>query len=677
MVKIPTYTADTAPTEQVSSVKSNIAVSPSSSLAATLLPAAKDVEKYFIQEKIISNKVEGGKLLADANQELYEAQQKANLKSTPQEGMNYFNNRYNEVISKYKSKGSNNYIQRYFELNMNSNRPSYTNNILKTTRANMVKTRVDQVDLRVQNKIIAGTIAGGNFDFETLTQSVLQDYRELVDEGIIGESDFQIVKQGLPQEIEIGLIRNIAKNNAAEAIVILSDPTQLKQIPSSEKRKLVTEFGALLKIQEDVIKNSNSKFQLNSMKTIVEKFQTTDTIGISKEELENFKNGDIEFDNQVDELNNKIINKKFSTDTNFDTNTDIISKIYDGTITNLTDKFLLANETEPKSIIQRSGEGSINLNDVKYLSTVFTRSNNEQFKQEDQVFFKFVNDLQPLLQGNSFINFFDKQYNSKASTLRQTLYKRYVDGLFKGETPENLTTPSNENYIAKDITSYLPKTADLDKIVIDMAGGEILPNGFPVRENGEDANTYLSRLETFNEDETDLNLITEENPGIVKLWSRYYQTDESLLKEASALRNLSLEKNIPEIAKKAIDTAATIFEGDGGFTKETLKSYLSDIGQIETKYETKIQKGITVERTKFGARSYWQIEVTTAKDLLENAARLFGEKFEKQFGNYKGNFKTAREGLLNLSDKELTLIIEKDDALGASFAAAIIVSRFE
>ena len=528
MVKIPTYTADTAPTEQVSSVKSNIAVSPSSSLAATLLPAAKDVEKYFIQEKIISNKVEGGKLLADANQELYEAQQKANLKSTPQEGMNFFNNRYNEVISKYKSKGSNNYIQRYFELNMNSNRPSYTNNILKTTRANMVKTRVDQVDLKVQNKIIAGTIDRNNFDFETLTQSVLQDYRELVDEGIIGESDFKIVKQGLPQEIEIGLIRNIAKTNAAEAIVILSDPNQLKKIPSSEKRKLVTEFGALLKIQEDVIKNSNTKFQLNSMKTIIEKFQTTDTIGIPKEELQNFENGDIEFDNQVDELNNKIINKKFSTDTNFDTNTDIISKIYDGTITNLTDKFLLANETEPKSIIQRSGEGSINLNDVKYLSTVFTRSNNEQFKQEDQVFFKFVNDLQPLLQGNSFINFFDKQYNSKASTLRQTLYKRYVDGLFKGETPENLTTPSNENYIAKDIASYLPKTADLDKIVIDMAGGEILPNGFPVRENGEDANTYLSRLETFDEDEADFNLITEENPGIVKLWSRYYQTDESL-----------------------------------------------------------------------------------------------------------------------------------------------------
>ena len=306
----------------------------------------------------------------------------------------------------------------------------------------MVKTRVGQVDLKVQNKIIAGTIDRNNFDFETLTQSVLQDYRELVDEGIIGESDFQVAKQSLPQEIEIGLVRNIAKTNAAEAIVILSDPNQLKEIPSSEKRKLVTEFGALLTIQQDVIKNANTKFQLNSMKTIVEKFQTTDTIGISKEELENFKNGDIEFDNQVDELNNKIINKKFSTDTNFDTNTDIISKIYDGTITNLTDKFLLANETEPKSIIQRSGEGSINLNDVKYLSTVFTRSNNEQFKQEDQVFFKFVNDLQPLLQGNSFINFFDKQYNSKASTLRQTLYKRYVDGLFKGETPENLTTPS-------------------------------------------------------------------------------------------------------------------------------------------------------------------------------------------------------------------------------------------
>ena len=677
MVKIPTFTADATPTAEVASVKSNIAVSPSSSLAATLLPAAKDVEKYLIQEKIISNKVEGGKLLAEANQELYEVQQKANTKSTPDEGINFFNNKYKGVIEKYKSKSGNNYIKKYFELNMNSNKPSYTNNILKTTRKNMVTTRVNQVDLKVQNKIIAGTVDRNNFDFETLTESVLLDYQGLVDDGIISESDFEIAKQSLPQEIEIGLVRNIAKTNAAEAIVILSDRNQLTNIADSEKRKLVTEFGALLNIQEDVIKNANSSFQLDAMKRIVQKFQTTDTIGIQPEELENFKNGDIEFDSQVDELNNKIINKKFSTDTNYDTNTDIISKIYDGTITNLKDKFLLANETEPKSIIQRSGEGSINLNDVNYLTTVFTRSNNEQFKQEDQVFLKFVNDLQPLLQGNSFINFFDKQYNSKASTLRQTLYKRYVDGLFKGETPENLTTPSNENYIAKDITSYLPKTADLDKIVIDMAGGEILPNGFPVKENGEDANTYLLRLENFDEDEADFNLITEENPGIVKLWSRYYQTDESFLKETNAVKNLSLEKNIPEIAKKAIDTAATIFEGDGGFDKETLKSYLTDIGQIETKYETKIQKGITVERTKFGARSYWQIEVTTAKDLLENSAPLFGEKFEKQFGNYRGNFKTAREGLLNLSDKELTLIIEKDDALGASFAAAIIVSRFE
>ena len=677
MVKIPTFTATTTPTAEVGSVKSNIQVSPTSSLAATLLPAAKQVEKYLIQEKVISNKVEGGELLANANQELYELQQKANTKNTPEEGINIFNNGYNQIVSKYKSKATNNYIKKYFELNMSSNKPSFTNNILKTTRNNMVETRTKQVDLKVQNKIIRGTIDRNNFDFETLSSEVLFEYQGLVDDGIISESDFQTLKTNLPQEIETGLIRNIAKNNAAEAIVILTDQNQLTNIKDEDKRKLVTEFGALLTIQQDVIKNANTKFQLNSMKTIGGKFQTTDTIGIQPEELENFKNGDIEFDNQVDELNNKIINKKFSTDTNYDTNTDIISKIYDGTITNLTDKFLLANETEPKSIIQRSGEGSINLNDVQYLNTVFTRSNNKNFKEEDLKFLKFVNDIQPLLQGNNFINFFDKQYNSKASLLRQTLYKRYVDGLFQGETPENLTTPNNPNYIAKDIASYLPKTADLGQIVIGIAGGEVLPNGFPVKENGEDANSYLARIDNFEESETDIDLITEEDPSIIKLWSKYYQTDQSLSKEVSARRNLFLEKNIPEIAKKAIDTASSIFEGDGGFSKETLKNYLTDIGQIETKYETKIQKGITVERTKFGARSYWQIEVITAKDLLETAAPLFGEKFEKQFGNYKGNFKTAREGLLNLSDKELTLIIEKDDALGASFAAAIIVSRFE
>ena len=118
-----------------------------------------------------------------------------------------------------------------------------------------------------------------------------------------------------------------------------------------------------------------------------------------------------------------------------------------------------------QKVLFKGGEGSINLNDVKYLST--TRSNNEQFKQEDQVFFKFVNDLQGCCNVIVLLIFLI-QYNYKQAHLELfTKECRWIVEITNTKT-------SIENYIAKDIASYLPKTADLDKIVIDMVGGEIL-----------------------------------------------------------------------------------------------------------------------------------------------------------------------------------------------------------
>ena len=76
------------------------------------------------------------------------------------------------------------------------------------------------------------------------------------------------------------------------------------------------------------------------------------------------------------------------------------------------------------------------------------------------------------------------------------------------------------------------------------------------------------------------------------------------------------------------------------------------------------------------ARSYWQIEVITAKDLLKESSAVFGNNFETSFSDYAKDNNTARESLLNLSDKELVNLLEKDDALAANIAAALIVTRF-
>ncbi len=169
--------------------------------------------------------------------------------------------------------------------------------------------------------------------------------------------------------------------------------------------------------------------------------------------------------------------------------------------------------------------------------------------------------------------------------------------------------------------------------------------------------------------------------NLIKNWNKYYQTDDSIIGSIKAKERLKRMNEpgykIPNDAISAIENAATNFDGDGGFSKKYLIDSLTKIGQIETQYETKIQRGSNPEIENFYARSYWQIEVDTAKDILKNSTPVFGNNFESTFFNYAKNGNTARQSLLNLSDRDLVNLLEKDDKLAANIAAALVVTRFK
>jgi hypothetical protein len=228
-----------------------------------------------------------------------------------------------------------------------------------------------------------------------------------------------------------------------------------------KEENLISEFGTLAKQQADVTSALLNQSIIEKSKQFMEKYGDKEKFGFTPEELEEFKTGNEETDNQIVILNEKMVNKEFSFDTNYNINTDVISKIVSGEIQNTSTKFLLSGETEPKSILERAGNKTINDNDFKFLSDVITRNKNNTFKKQDQQFLKYFENLVPLLQGNTFLNYFDKEYNAKASELRQTLHSRYLNGLAQGANPTDLLSYTSENYIAKDIKNFLPKTSDL------------------------------------------------------------------------------------------------------------------------------------------------------------------------------------------------------------------------
>ena len=61
MPKIPTFTSTSTPTEQVGSVKTNLQISPTNTTAATLLPAVKAIDEFYIKQRDNNEKLEAKK----------------------------------------------------------------------------------------------------------------------------------------------------------------------------------------------------------------------------------------------------------------------------------------------------------------------------------------------------------------------------------------------------------------------------------------------------------------------------------------------------------------------------------------------------------------------------------------------------------------------------------------
>ena len=389
MPKIPTFTSEARPTAQAASVVSNIKIPLNQTVAGALRPLGKAAEDYYIKEKQIETKVQAGELTADATVEVFNAASEAELKNTPQEGIDYFNQKFESIQNKYKSKAPNKNAGDLFNITFSSNKSVYVNNILKKTRTNLVTTRVNQVDQRVRSKIAAAVASGSQFEFDILAKSVEEDYQGLVNDGIIGKKDLEIYRKKLPNLVETAQVRKIAINNAAEAFLILSSPENFTTIQGEERRKLINEFGTLAKQQADVTSAVLNQSIIDKSKKFMEKYGDNQKFGFTTEELEEFKIGNEEFDNQIVSLNEKIVNQQFSFDTNYNTNTDVISKIASGEIKNTSTKFLLAGETEAKSIMERAGDKTINNKDFKFLSDVIIRDNNDTFKKQDKQFLNY------------------------------------------------------------------------------------------------------------------------------------------------------------------------------------------------------------------------------------------------------------------------------------------------
>lgn len=150
----------------------------------------------------------------------------------------------------------------------------------------------------------------------------------------------------------------------------------------------------------------------------------------------------------------------------------------------------------------------------------------------------------------------------------------------------------------------------------------------------------------------------------VSLWSRYYQTSQDSKKEKNARILASEDIKVPMDARRGIYDAVYILGGDMDVDPEVLRDVLEKTGYVESlRYTTKRQSN------NGPARGYWQVEPSTALDLIKNSRALFGNKFKRAFGRKADIILNLEQGS-DSDSKYIQKELERDVSLAATFAAA-------
>jgi len=179
--------------------------------------------------------------------------------------------------------------------------------------------------------------------------------------------------------------------------------------------------------------------------------------------------------------------------------------------------------------------------------------------------------------------------------------------------------------------------------------------------------------------QADFRLNTVNKNYIINQWSKKYQGQDNVADRRRVNRDLLFRSvKIPEEAESQIAQVAEVFAGQNNFTEDNIMEMLGAIGFFESKYRTKVQKD------GGPARSYWQVEPKTAKDILKQnmqannpiLGQKFNDLFKDKYADQIGDG-TALQYFASLNDKQLSNLLENDGLFAAAMAGFKVVTTFD
>lgn len=252
MPKIPTFTSEARPTAEVGSVKSNLQIPLSQTLANAVSPLTDYVVKKAVQETNTQNKSEALRLENDYIRDMQEVNDyiiNDKVLGTNKAAANaYYKEKSNALISKYRSQASNGAIQTLFSNNALTEVQKGIYRVEKQINKNVFKQLSNEVEVK-ENHLLSQAILGENndFDYGVLQTDLTKLYTDAYS-GVIPYPKLEEIINAIPGTIETFQANKDIGDNPRLAFQELTnkDSKIYSNIPIEKRQKLIQNAKGIL-----------------------------------------------------------------------------------------------------------------------------------------------------------------------------------------------------------------------------------------------------------------------------------------------------------------------------------------------------------------------------------------------------------------------------------------------
>jgi len=260
MPKIPTFRTEARPTTQVASQTTEFAISPTSTTAATLLPAAEKASDYFIKQRDNNEKLEAKKkfyeMKAESDKIMEDYKNNPDEFASIQGYKDQFGQYRNQQISQIKNKR----VRKKLELLLDSDQAE---NIYKIKKNSFDAFEKEDTSLYNTEQ----TTLANAYNLETNPEIKAKKKQERVQSAIEFENKHQLGKSWLDKElgkietdtVMLDVDKAIAGKNYGLAMRILKESDKSKVDSETLQKKIIT-------IQKESAEYAETSFHVNNMR---------------------------------------------------------------------------------------------------------------------------------------------------------------------------------------------------------------------------------------------------------------------------------------------------------------------------------------------------------------------------------------------------------------------------